>query len=163
LAEEFRYVVRIAGTDLDGSLKVGYALAKIRGLGKSLGQIIARAVGVDPDMRIGYLTDEDVRRVEDAVREPSKLGLESWLLNRRKDLETGLDLHFTGPTLELRTRMDIELMKQMRSWKGTRHSLGLKVRGQRTRTTARTGRAVGVRKKTLIAAAAAERGKRRRG
>jgi len=166
LAQEYRYVVRLAGTDLDGSLKTAYALAKIRGLGRSLGRTVAKAAGVDPDRQLGYLTDEDLRRVEEAVRDPAKLRLESWLLNRRKDLETGSDLHFTGPSLELRTRMDIEFMKQIRSWKGVRHSLGLKVRGQRTRTTARTGRAVGVRKKTLMAAAAAaaaaERGQRRR-
>lgn len=164
LAEEFRYVVRIAGTDLEGSLKVAYALAKIRGLGRSLGWTLAKASGVDPEIRVGYLTDEDIRRVEDVIKAPEKLGLQSWLLNRRKDLETGSDFHLSGPNLELRTKMDIDLMKQIRSWKGTRHSLGLKVRGQRTRTTGRTGRAVGVKKKTLMAAAAAaaaaQRGRR---
>ncbi|MEM2905326.1 MAG: 30S ribosomal protein S13 [Candidatus Bathyarchaeia archaeon] len=166
MAEEFKYVVRVAGIDLDGSLKVSYALSKVKGLGKSLGRAVARVAGVNPDSRIGYLTDDEVRRLEEAVREPSKLGLQSWLLNRRKDLESGADLHLTGPTLELRTKMDVELMKQIRSWKGIRHSLGLKVRGQRTRTTGRTGRAVGVRKKTLLAAAQAaaqaQRGERRR-
>jgi small subunit ribosomal protein S13 len=44
-------------------------------------------------------------------------------------------------------------MKNIKSWKGVRHSLGLKVRGQRTKCTGRTGRSVGVKKKLLIAAA----------
>ena len=49
-------------------------------------------------------------------------------------------------------------MKDIRSWKGIRHSIGLKVRGQRTRTTGRSGKAVGVKKKVLMEAArAAER------
>ena len=44
-------------------------------------------------------------------------------------------------------RKDIEIMKKIRSWKGIRHSLGLKVRGQRTRTTGRLGLTVGVKRK----------------
>jgi small subunit ribosomal protein S13 len=53
-------------------------------------------------------------------------------------------------------------MRDIRTWKGIRHSLGLKVRGQRTRTTGRKGRAVGVAKKIVMEAAraaAAEREK----
>jgi small subunit ribosomal protein S13 len=83
------------------------------------------------------------------------------MFNRRKDLETGRDEHLIGPDLVLRNKADIDFMRDIRTWKGVRHSLGLKVRGQRTKTTGRKGRAVGVRKKTLIeaarAAAAAER------
>jgi small subunit ribosomal protein S13 len=50
---------------------------------------------------------------------------------------------------------DIDNEKNVQSWKGVRHSLGLKVRGQRTRTTGRKGRTVGVRKAALQAAAKA--------
>jgi len=67
--------------------------------------------------------------------------------NRHKDPETGQDLQFIGPDLSLLIKTDINKMIQLRSWTGTRHSLGLKVRGQRTKTTGRTGRAVGVKKK----------------
>jgi small subunit ribosomal protein S13 len=49
-------------------------------------------------------------------------------------------------------------MKDIRTWKGIRHSLGLKVRGQRTRTTGRSGKAVGVKKKVLMEAARAATG-----
>jgi small subunit ribosomal protein S13 len=55
--------------------------------------------------------------------------------------------------LTLRTKMDTDFMKNIKTWKGIRHSLGLKVRGQRTKTTGRSGKAVGVKKKLLIAAA----------
>jgi len=76
-----------------------------------------------------------------------KFGIPNWMLNRRKDLETGKDLHLIGSDLEFRVKQDIEFMKSIKSWKGWRHSLGLKVRGQRTRTTGRTGRTVGVHRR----------------
>ena len=46
--------------------------------------------------------------------------------------------------LVLRNKDDIDLMRETRSWKGERHARGLKVRGQHTKTTGRTGRSVGV-------------------
>ena len=63
---------------------------------------------------------------------------------------TGDDLHMIASDLDLRNRDDIELMRETRSWKGERHSRGLKVRGQRTKTTGRTGRSVGVSKKRVM-------------
>ncbi|MHA1596704.1 MAG: 30S ribosomal protein S13, partial [Candidatus Asgardarchaeia archaeon] len=55
--------------------------------------------------------------------------------------------HLLGSDLILRINMDIQREKKLRSWRGMRHALGLKVRGQKTRTTGRTGRTVGVRRK----------------
>jgi len=71
------------------------------------------------------------------------------MFNRRKDTQTGRDLHLLASDLTLREREDIDLMRETRSWKGERHSLGLKVRGQRTKTTARKGRSVGVSRKRV--------------
>jgi small subunit ribosomal protein S13 len=69
------------------------------------------------------------------------------MLNRRFDPSTGKNLHLIGADLELAVKEDIETMKRTKSWKGIRHALGLKVRGQRTRTTGRTGMTVGVSRK----------------
>ena len=55
--------------------------------------------------------------------------------------------------MDLALKGDIDRESNQRSWKGIRHALGLKVRGQRTRTTGRKGRTVGVRKAALVAAA----------
>jgi small subunit ribosomal protein S13 len=66
------------------------------------------------------------------------------MLNRQKDPMTGDDLHLLASDLDLRIKDDIDLMRETRSWKGERHARGLKVRGQRTKTTGRTGRSVGV-------------------
>lgn len=152
---EFRYIVRVSGTDIDGSKKLVFGLTKIRGVGVSLAGAIARAADLKEDMRVGYLTEEDVDKVEDIISEPSKYNIPPRLFNRRKDLDTGRDVHLVGADLALRIKTDIDYMKDIKSWKGVRHTFGLKVRGQRTRTTARFGKAVGVKKKAVIAAARA--------
>ena len=104
---------------------------------------------------MGSLSEGELSKLEDAIRDPAKHGIPSRLFNRRKDLDSGRDMHLVGPDLALRTKADLDLMKDIRSWKGIRHSLGLKVRGQRTRTTGRSGKAVGVKKKVLMEAARA--------
>jgi len=144
---EFKHIVRIAGTDLDGTLKVPYALAKIKGVGIRLGLIIARLLGLDPDMRIGYITEEEAKKVEEVLKDPVAFGVKPWLVNRQRDPETGRDMHLIGADLELRVKMDIDLMQKIKCWRGVRHALGLKVRGQKTRTTGRRGMTVGVVKR----------------
>jgi small subunit ribosomal protein S13 len=157
MTEEFRHIVRISGTDLDGSKRVGYGLSKIRGIDVSLAQALVKVAGLDPKMQIGRLSEGDVSKLEEAIRNPADLGVPAWMLNRQKDLESGKDSHLVGSDLTLRVKMDIEFMKSIQSWKGTRHSLGLKVRGQRTKTSGRTGRVIGVAKKAVAAAATAAR------
>ncbi len=68
----------------------------------------------------------------------------------RKDPFTGNDLHLLGTDLVVGMKSDIDLMKKMKSWKGVRHAVGLKVRGQCTRTTGRFGAAVGVARKAVM-------------
>lgn len=143
------------GTDLDGTRKVAYGLSKIRGLGPNLAGAVVKAAGLKAELPIGRLSDTDTRKLEDIIKDPAKFGIPTRLFNRRKDLDTGRDSHLVGPDLALRIKGDIDHMKNLRSWKGVRHSLGLKVRGQRTKTTGRTGKAVGVRKKALMEAARA--------
>jgi len=144
---EYRHIIRIAGTDVDGTLKVPYGLARIKGVGIRLGWAITRLLNLDPNMRLGYLTDEEVRKIEEVLKDPVGHGIKPFLVNRQRDPETGKDLHLIGADLELRMKMDIELMKKIKCWKGIRHALGLKVRGQKTRTTGRKGMTVGVKRR----------------
>jgi small subunit ribosomal protein S13 len=146
------------GTDIDGSKKVPYGISKLRGVGPNFALAVVKAARVNPEARMGMLSEAEISRVEDAIRDPGKHGIPVRMFNRRKDLETGRDMHFVGPDLALRTKTDIDFMKDIRTWKGIRHSLGLKVRGQRTRTTGRSGKAVGVKKKVLLEAAKAAAG-----
>ena len=111
---------------------------------------------IDPDTRAGFLTETEVERLEEIIKEPAMHGIPGWLLNRRKDSETGKDAHLISADLALRTKMDVEEMKEIKSWRGYRHAYGLKVRGQRTKTTGRSGKALGVKKKALIRPATME-------
>lgn len=155
MSREFRHIVRFIGADLDGNKKAVYSISKIRGVGPNFAHAVVKAARVNPEARIGTLSEAEMARIEDAIRDPAKHGIPGRLFNRRKDLETGRDIHLVGPDLVLRIKADIDHMKDIRTWKGVRHSLGLKVRGQRTRTTGRSGKAVGVKKKVLLEAARA--------
>ena len=146
-SRQFKYIVRIAGTDIDGKLKLPYGLSEIKGIGYTTAVAIIRFLGLDPNMRTGFLSEDEIRKIEEVVKDLTKLGLPTWLYNRRKDYETGLDLHLIGPDLIFHARRDIEREIRIGTWRGVRHRLGLKVRGQRTGTTGRLGMTVGVRKK----------------
>jgi small subunit ribosomal protein S13 len=152
MSETFRYIIRIAGTDLKGSEKLAFALDSIEGVSTRTACAAIKLARLDPEMRTGYLSDSQAKELERIIQDLSKMGIPSWLLNRRKDIATGKDIHLIGPDLKLATRMDIERMKATKSWKGIRHALGLKARGQHTRTTGRTGQTVGVSKKKARAA-----------
>jgi small subunit ribosomal protein S13 len=159
MSKEFRHITRIGETDLNGTLKVAPALSRIKGIGISLANAIIRKSGVNPDTCLGFLSEQEIEKLEDVIQNPTKYGLSAWLFNRQKDLDTGKSLHVTGSDLVLQSKTDIDLMKTTKSWRGYRHSYGLKVRGQRTKATARKGKAIGVKKKALIpAAVAAQRG-----
>ena len=150
MSKEFRHILRIADTDLDGTLKVGYALSNIKGVGTRLAHAILRKANINPETRLGFLSEVEVEKLKDVITNPAKHGFPGWLLNRPKDIETGKDLHLIGPDLDLRVKSDIEELKKTKSWRGYRHAYGLKVRGQKTRTTARKGKAMGVRKRALM-------------
>jgi len=122
-------------------------LASIKGVGYSTALAITRYLGLNPEMLVGYLTDEQVAKIEEVLLDLTKLGLPSWMYNRRNDVETGKNMHLIGSDLILYAKRDIEREIKMGSYKGLRHKLGYKVRGQRTRTTGRLGMTVGVRKK----------------
>jgi len=151
MSQEFRYILRIAGSDVAGTLKTIYALTEVKGISLSLSNAILKKAGVNPDMRVGFLAESDVEKIEDVIKDPSKFNLPNWLFNRRKDAETGKDIHLMTAELVLRTKTDIDQAKEIRSWRGYRHAYGLKVRGQRTKTTGRAGKALGVKKKALMA------------
>jgi len=147
MSTEFKHIVRLAGRDLDGTRRVAYALTQIKGINLRLADAIVKKAEISPDKRLGNLSESEIRRIEDTILNLSSSGLPNWLLNRRKDLETGKDIHLITSDLDLKVKEDIEREKAIKSWRGYRHSYGLKVRGQRTRTTGRKGKTVGVKKR----------------
>jgi len=147
MSTEFKHIIRLINKDLDGSKSVVYALTQIKGINIRLANAIVKKAGIPLEERLGFLSDAQIRRIEEIVRNLEDYDLPVWLLNRRKDPQTGKDIHLTTSDLDLQVKADIERMKSMKSWRGYRHAYGLKVRGQRTRTTGRRGKTVGVRKR----------------
>jgi len=121
-------------------------LTQIRGVGYMFANTILNFLKINPNERIGYLSSEQIKSIENVIKNPSTSNFPSWFLNRRKDVETGEDKHLITSDIAFTVRNDIEREKTSGSWRGYRHMFGLKVRGQRTRCTGRKGGAVGVAK-----------------
>ena len=108
--------------------------------------LIADAAGMDREKKIGDLTDSQIEKIKEVLENLNKKA-PSWMMNHRKDLDTGDDIHLISSEVDLRLRDNVNLLKMIRSYRGIRHELGLPVRGQRTRANNRKGLALGVSKK----------------
>ena len=144
--QEYRHIVRIVGNDIHGDRNMLIGLTQIRGIGYAFASALLDSLKIDPHNNIGFLSDDQVKSIENIIKNPESAKFPSWFLNRRKDLPTGKDMHLITSDIEFSVRTDIEREKTANSWRGFRHTFGLKVRGQRTRTTGRKGGAVGVQK-----------------
>ena|SRR5579884_3635016 len=122
-------MARIAGVDLPREKRIEVALTYIYGVGLHTSQQLLARTGVSPDVRVRDLTDDEVNRLRDIVD---------------KEMRVEGDLR-------REVSMNIKRLMDIGSYRGLRHRRGMPVRGQRTRTNARTRRgprrAVGVRKK----------------
>ncbi|MGE5659320.1 MAG: 30S ribosomal protein S13 [Actinomycetota bacterium] len=113
-------MARIAGVDLPRDKRVEIGLTYIYGIGLSRSQDILAATGVNPDTRIKDLTDADIAAL-------------------RAEVESNYQVEGDLRRLEA---MNIKRLMDIGTYRGRRHRLGLPVRGQRTRTNARTRRGV---------------------
>lgn len=122
-------LARIAGVDLPRDKRVEVALTYIYGIGRSSSNQILLEVGIDRDTRVRDLTEEEVNRLREIIGED----------------------HLIEGDLRRATQMNIKRLMDIGSYRGLRHRRGLPVRGQRSRTNARTRkgkkRTVGVRRK----------------
>ncbi len=111
-------MARIAGVDLPRDKRVEIGLTYIYGIGLTRAKKIITASGVNPDIRVKDLSDADVTALREAV-------------------ESGAEVEGDLRRLEA---MNIKRLMDIGTYRGRRHRLGLPVRGQRTRTNARTRR-----------------------
>jgi small subunit ribosomal protein S13 len=109
-------MARISGVDLPRTKRVEIGLTYIYGIGRFRSNGILSAAGVSPDVRVKDLTEEDVRKITRVIEEQG--GVEGDL---RKEIS-----------------MNIKRLIEIGSYRGARHRRNLPVRGQRTRTNART-------------------------
>jgi small subunit ribosomal protein S13 len=109
-------MARIAGVDLPRTKRIEVGLTYIYGIGRKRSNDILTAAGVSPDIRIKDLSEDDVRKISRVIEEQG--GVEGDL---RKEIS-----------------MNIKRLMEIGSWRGMRHRRNLPVRGQRTKTNART-------------------------
>ena len=157
----FKHIVRVANVDIQGNRPTRIALTEIKGIGINLADIICICAGIDKAGKVGDLPEEDIKKLNKVVENLADQGVPSWIFNRRKDYDTGKDLHLLTGNISFYKENDIKRLKKIKSLKGLRHQKGLPVRGQRTKSHFRKnkGKVVGVAKKK-IAPATAEGGKK---
>ncbi|HZV79540.1 MAG TPA: 30S ribosomal protein S13 [Candidatus Binatus sp.] len=109
-------MARIAGIDLPREKRVEIALTYIYGIGRPTATKLLKQTGVNPDTRVKSLTDEDIQKLREQIEKNLKV-------------EGDLRREVTGA---------IKRLVDIGSYRGARHRRGLPVRGQRTRTNART-------------------------
>ena len=109
-------MARIAGVDLPNPKRVEIGLTAIYGIGVSKSNEILKNVGVDPNTRVKDLTDDEVRKLSDYITEHVMVEGD---LRREKTL-------------------NMKRLKEIGCYRGIRHRKGLPVRGQKTKTNART-------------------------
>ncbi len=109
-------MARLAGVDLPNSKRIEIALTYIYGIGRKSANDILAKTGIDPDTRAKDLTDDEVAKLRDEIQENYKV---------EADLKRDV-------------AMDIKRMIEINCYRGIRHRKGLPVRGQRTKTNART-------------------------
>lgn len=117
-------MARIAGVDLPKDKRIEAALTYIYGLGFSSSRDILKSAGVNPDTRVNKLTDAEIAKIRSVI--DAKYKVEG--------------------ALRAETTMNIKRLIDIGCYRGMRHRRGLTVRGQRTRTNARTRKG---RKKTV--------------
>jgi small subunit ribosomal protein S13 len=111
-------VARIAGVDLPKNKRTEIALTYIYGIGRTSSQQILGQAGIDPNVRVKELTEEDATRLR-------------VIIDRDYKVEGDLRREVT---------QNVKRLQEIGSYRGLRHRRGLPVRGQRTRTNARTKR-----------------------
>ncbi len=109
-------MARIAGIDLPRRKRIEIALTYIYGIGLTSAKKILSIAGVNPDIKVNDLTDEDTDKLRKVIEADYK----------------------TEGTLKLLVKEDIKRLKEINCYRGIRHKKGLPVRGQRTRTNARS-------------------------
>jgi small subunit ribosomal protein S13 len=156
-AKETEDIIRMSGRDINGNYRIISALMQIKGIGYGMAHALSIAIeknlGIPPSTKIGTLSEDQLEKVEEVMKNPGKNGVPQYMLNRRKDFETGSDIHVIGTDLIVSTKQDIDRDIKLLTYRGFRHMYGQKARGQRTRSTGRTGTTVGVTKAKVAEAA----------
>ncbi|EEQ99184.1 40S ribosomal protein S18, putative [Perkinsus marinus ATCC 50983] len=136
---DFQHIQRICNTNVDGRVKVAYALTAIKGIGRRFATLICKKCEVDTNKRAGELTQEEIQKIVQVISNPQQFRIPQWFLNRQHDPVDGTYSQKYSNLLDASKREDLERMKKMRLHRGLRHYWGIRVRGQHTKTSGRGG------------------------
>jgi len=148
--KDFRHIVRIADTDLNGAKPIGNALRHIKGINFMFSNLICNVLEIEKGKRTGDLEEGEIKKIDSLIQDPSKFGIPTWMFNRRKDPETGTNKHLITADLTFTQDNDIKMMKKIKTYRGVRHILNQPVRGQKTKSNFRENKGkvhLGVKKK----------------
>jgi len=139
-------IVRLLSSDIEGKTAIYAGLTKVKGVSWGFANAICNALKIDKRKKIGALTDKEIEKISEFIKNPN---VPQYLYNRRNDFETGENKHLIGSDLDLSKELDIKRLKKIKSYRGLRHSVGLPLRGQRTKSHFRTNKkkSVGIKKK----------------
>lgn len=154
-----REIIRFIETNLNGNKTVKRAIRDITGISFMFSNAVSKVSGFG-DKKIGELSEDELKKLEEIIMNPEKFNIPNWMYNRRKDPKTGENKHLLASKLKLIKKIDIDRLKKIRTYKGIRHSLGLPVRGQRTRGSFRKGKVVGVKKSKKLTEVRNEKNKK---
>lgn len=146
-ANDFQHILRMQNTNVNGKHKVAFALRVIKGIGRRFGHLVCKIAQIDLHRRAGELTEEEMNRISDIFAKPLDYGIPKWFLNRQRCIKDGTYSQLIANMVDTRLREDLERMKKIKKHRGLRHHFGLKVRGQKTKSTGRRGATLGVAKK----------------
>ncbi|CAH8526343.1 unnamed protein product [Heterobilharzia americana] len=135
LPEKFQHILRVMNTNIDGQLKIMYAITSIKGVGRRYANVVCKKADIDLNKRAGELTEDEVEKLITVMGNPRQYKIPDWFLNRQKDVDDGKHSQLMSGALETKLREDLERLKRIRSHRGIRHYWGLRVRGQHTKTT----------------------------
>ncbi len=147
-AQNYVSLVRIMQTDIPGNKNTLTGLTYIKGVSWSFSNAVCKILELNPNKKISELDEKEIEKIIKFLQNPHSLP--EFLLNRRKDFESGMGSHLIGAYLDMRKEFDIRRLKKIRSYRGLRHATGQPSRGQRTKSHFRTRgkkKAVGVQKK----------------
>lgn len=119
----------------------------IKGIGRRFSGIVLKIAQVPLTKRAGELTEAELNKINDILARPVDYNIPKWFLNRQKDVKDGSWSQLISNNLDTKLREDLERMKKARIHRGLRHFWGIKVRGQRTKSTGRRGKTLGVQRK----------------
>lgn len=148
-SQNFRHLVRIKNTDLDGRKHASIGLTKIKGIGYMFSNMVLNLAKVERTKKLGVMSPDEIKKIEDVISNLDKHNVPVWMKNRRKDYETGEDKHLMTSDLDFTRSNDQRRMQRSKSYRGLRLSWGLPVRGQRTKSNFRRskGKGLGVKRK----------------